>query len=89
MKITNETYCIFPGSIKTSLHIYVMQGTQNVKFAYSPGFVTEVVDGVQRVDRGDASILKTDDQVPEILVLGHAEGVLAHQDEVGPERPGL
>lgn len=59
------------------------------EIAYSPRFVTEVVDGVQRVDRGDTRILQTDDQVPKILVLGHAEGVLAHQDEVRPERPGV
>lgn len=57
--------------------------------AYSPRLVAEIVDGVQRVDRGDACVLQTDDQVPEILVLGHTEGVLAHQDEVRPERPGV
>lgn len=56
--------------------------------AYSPRFVAEVVDGVQRVDWRDTGILQTDDQVPKILVLGHAKSVLAHQDKVGPERPG-
>lgn len=57
--------------------------------AYSPRLVTEVVDGVQRVDRGDAGILQTNDQVPKILVLGHAEGVLTHHYKVRPERSGL
>lgn len=57
------------------------------ELAYSPRLVTEVVDGVQRVDGGDAGVLQTNDQVPEVLVLGHAVGVLAHQDKVGPERP--
>lgn len=56
--------------------------------AHRPRFVTKVVDGVQRVDWGDASVLQTDDQVPKILVLGHAEGVLTHQDKVWPEGPG-
>lgn len=57
--------------------------------AYGPRFVTEVVDGVQRIDRGDACVLQADDQVPEVLVLGHAESMLTHQDEVRPERPGV
>lgn len=65
----------------------------SVKFAegraYSPRLVAEVVDGVQRVDRGDASILQTDDQVPKILVLGHAEGMLTHQHKIWPERPSF
>lgn len=57
------------------------------ELAYSPRFVTEVVDGFQRVDGGDPGILQANDQVPEVLILGHAVGVLAHQDKVGPERP--
>lgn len=57
--------------------------------AYGPRFVAEVVDGVQTVDRGDACVLQADDQVPEVLVLGHAEGVLTHKDKVGPEGPGV
>lgn len=57
------------------------------ELAYSPRLVTEVVDGVQRVDGGDAGVLQTNDQVPEVLILGHAVGVLANQDKVGLERP--
>lgn len=56
--------------------------------SYSPGFVTQVVDGVQGVDGGDSCVLQTDDQVPEVLVLRHAEGMLTHQHKVGPERSG-
>lgn len=57
------------------------------EFAYSPGFVAEIVDGVQTVDGGDAGILQANDQITEVFILGHAVGVLADQDKVGPERP--
>lgn len=57
------------------------------ELAYSPRFVTEIVDGVQRVDGGDAGVLQANDQVTEVFILGHAVGVLADQDKVGPERP--
>lgn len=65
-----------------------LRNTSVSELAYSPRFVTEVVDGVQRVDGGDSGVLQTNNQVPEVLVLGHAVGVLAHQDEIRPERPG-
>lgn len=71
------------------LHIFGLAVTYAKESAYSPRLVAEVVDGVQGVDRGDAGILQTDDQVPKILVLGHAEGVLTHQHKVWPERSGL
>lgn len=71
------------------LHMFVITVTYAKECAYSPRLVAEVVDGVQRVDRGDAGILQTDDQVLKILVLGHAEGVLTHQHKVWPERSGL
>lgn len=57
------------------------------ELAYSPRLVAEIVDGVQRVDGGDAGVLQPNDQVAEVFVLGHAVGVLADQDKVGPERP--
>lgn len=50
---------------------------------YGPGFVTEVVDGLQGVDAGNTSVLQSDDQVTEVLILRHAEGMLSDQDEVG------
>lgn len=71
------------------LHMFVLAVAYAKESAYSPRLVAEVVDGVQRVDWGDAGILQTDDQVPKILVLGHAEGVLTHQYKVWPERSGM
>lgn len=50
--------------------------------AYRPGLVTQVVDGLQGVDTGDAPILQTNDHVTEVLILGHTEGVLADEDKV-------
>lgn len=49
---------------------------------YSPGFVTQVVDGVQGVQAGNASILQGNDEVAEILILCHAVGVLADEHKV-------
>lgn len=56
--------------------------------AYRPRLVAHVVDGCEGVDARDASVLQPDDQVPEILVVGHAEGVLADEHKVWLERPG-
>lgn len=50
--------------------------------AYRPGLVTQVVDRLERVDARDASVLQTNDQVAEVFVLGHAEGVLTNEDKV-------
>ena len=55
--------------------------------AYRPRLVAHVVDGCEGVDARDASVLQPDDQVPEILVLGHAESVLADKHKVWSERP--
>ena len=55
---------------------------------YRPGLVTQIVDGVQGVDGRDAAVLQADHQVAEVLILGHAEGVLTDEDKVGPEGPG-
>lgn len=65
----------------------ISENDSSSELAYSPRFVTEIVDGVQRVDGGDAGVLQANDQVAEVFVLGHAEGVLADQDKVGSERP--
>lgn len=56
--------------------------------AYRPRLVAHVVDGRKGVDARDSSVLQPDDQVPEIFVLGHAEGVLADEHKVGLEGPG-
>lgn len=55
--------------------------------AYRPRLVAHVVDGGEGVDAGHVSVLQPDDQVSEVLVLGHAEGVLADEHKVGFERP--
>lgn len=56
--------------------------------AYRPRLVAHVVNGGEGVDARDAGVLQPDDQVPEILVLGHAEGVLADEHKVWLEGPG-
>lgn len=56
--------------------------------AYRPRLVAHVVNGREGVDARDPPVLQADDEVPEILVLGHAEGVLADQHKVWFERPG-
>ena len=49
---------------------------------YHPGLAAEVVDGVERVDSRQPSILQADDQAAVVLPQGHAVGMLADQDEV-------
>lgn len=56
--------------------------------AYRPRLVAHVVDGREGVDARYASVLQPNDQVPKILVLGHAEGMLADEHKVRFERPG-
>lgn len=74
-----------------SLHAFFSKSFSSyswfIRDTYSPGFVTEVVDGLQGVDWGDACILKANDQVPKVFILGHAEGVLTHQDKIRLEWP--
>lgn len=50
--------------------------------AYRPRLVTQVVDGCKRVDAWDTPVLQAYDQVAEIFILGHAEGVLTNEHEV-------
>ena len=57
------------------------------KTAYHPRFATEVVDGEERVDARDATKVKADHKVPEVLTGDHAVGVLANQDKVWLEGP--
>lgn len=61
--------------------------TEQLKFAYHPRFAAEVVDGEERVDARDATEMKADHKVPEVLTGDHAVGVLANQDEVWLEGP--
>lgn len=56
---------------------------------YHPGFVTEVVDRMQRVNTGDSSILQPNDQTAVVSITCHAEGMLADQHKVWLQRPGL
>ena len=56
---------------------------------HGPRFVTEAVDGLKGVHRRDPGILQSNDHVLEVLVLCHAECMLAHQHEVWPERPEM
>lgn len=55
---------------------------------HHPWLVTEVVDGLQGVDTGETSILHAYDQVAEVLILGHAEGMLPDKHKVWPEGTG-
>lgn len=55
---------------------------------YHPGLAAEVVDGVEGVDRVDATILEANDEAAEVLSQGHAVGVLPDQDKVRLEGPG-
>lgn len=55
---------------------------------HHPWLVTEVVDGLQGVDAGETSILHAYDQVAEVLILGHAEGMLPDEHKVWPEGTG-
>lgn len=55
---------------------------------HHPRLVTEVVNGFQWVDAGEACILHANNQVPEVLILCHAKGMLPDKHKVWPERPG-
>lgn len=61
--------------------------TEYLETAYHPRFAAEVVDGEERVDARDATEMKANHQVPEVLPWDHAVGVLANQDEVWLEGP--
>lgn len=56
--------------------------------AYHPGLTAEVVDGVEGVDRVDATILEADDKAAEVLSQRHAVRVLPDQDKVWLKGPG-
>lgn len=49
---------------------------------YHPGFAAEVVDGEERVNTWNGSILQTDHQIPEILSWSHAVGMLSNEDKI-------
>ena len=55
------------------------------EMTHGPRFVTEAVDRLQGVHRRDPGILQANDHVLEVLVLRHAECMLAHQHKVWPE----
>lgn len=55
---------------------------------HHPRLVTEVVNGLQRVDAGEACVLHANDQVAEVLILCHAECMLPDEHKVWPEGPG-
>lgn len=57
------------------------------QIAYHPRFAAEVVDGEERVDAWDATKMKANHKVPEVLTGDHAVGMLPNQDEVWLERP--
>lgn len=55
---------------------------------HHPRLVTEVVNGLQRVDAGEACVLHANDQVAEVLILCHTERMLPDEHKVWPEGPG-
>ncbi len=60
---------------------------EELKTAYHPRLAAEVVDGEERVDARDATKVKADHEVPEVLTGDHAVGMLANQDEVWLKGP--
>lgn len=60
----------------------------NRDLTHHPRLVTEVVNGFQWVDAGEACILHANDQVAEVLILCHAKCMLPDEHKVWPEGPG-
>lgn len=55
---------------------------------HHPRLVTEVVNGFQCVDAGEACVLHANDQVAEVLILCHAKCMLPDEHKVWSEGPG-
>ncbi len=60
-------------------------GLAHGPLTHHPWLVEEVVDGLERVEAGDAAVVQPEDDVP--VVLDGVLDVLPHQHEVGLERP--
>lgn len=79
-------------TVGSSSHVHVWaipSASSTLPVTYHPGFVTEVVDRMQRVNAGDPSILQPNNQTAVVSIPCHAEGMLADQHEVWLQRPGV
>lgn len=68
--------------VGVNINVCSLMKTFQSGFPYHPGLVAHVVDRFQGVDARCSSVLQTNDEVAEIFVLGHTEGVLTDEDKV-------
>lgn len=58
------------------------------RVTHHPGFAAEVVDGEERVNTGNSTVLQTHHQIPEVFSWRHAVGMLTNQNKIWLERSG-